>query len=69
MSKEYHVRTNIKDYQVITSIGIGSFLIEIKQMISEGWQPIGGISTTVANAASSEKYSSTIIYSQAMIKY
>ena len=64
----YHVKTAITDYQVITAMDTGNFLIEIKELLSEGWQPIGGISTAISNAPS-DKFSSTIIYTQAMIKY
>ena len=67
--KDYQVRTEIKDYQVVTAIGMGNLLIEIKQLIADGWQPLGGVSTTISNATPSEKYSATIIYSQALVKY
>ena len=37
----------------------------VKKHISEGWQPIGGVSVATENGEDSVKY----IYNQAMIKY
>lgn len=44
-----------------------NFLVEVKKYIKEGWQPLGGVSTSIGiNKETGEEY---YMFSQAMVKY
>lgn len=53
----------IIDYKVVESYSISSLEEEIKLLIKNGWEPLGGVSVT---CYSSPSY---FIYNQSLIKY
>jgi len=56
----------IAEYQVVTFIGTGELHAKVAELMSTGWQPHGGVSTTAAFGEFAGK--GVVIYSQAMIK-
>jgi len=61
--KKDRLRMNRKiiSYQVVESASLRFLQVDVKDLIADGWQPVGGL--VVSNAESSA------IYCQAMVQY
>ena len=62
----------VRDYVVITSSkGVENLESLIKENISSGWQPLGGVGATTVAKDSSDGSSPTpvVIFAQAMVLY
>jgi len=51
------------EYKLVEDYRIGAMEKTVKRLISEGWKPLGGISTTFA-----PEHDANFFYTQAMIK-
>ena len=54
------------EYKIVQDHDLNDFLRRVRSLFSDGWQPQGGVSLSVAVAEAEE--SVTTIYCQAMIK-
>lgn len=62
----------VRDYVVITSSkGVENLESLIKENISLGWQPLGGVGTTTVTKDTSDGSAATpvVIFAQAMVLY
>jgi hypothetical protein len=64
-------KRNINEYYVATTEGEDSIKQIVKHMISDGWQPLGGVSTVTQTRFDDilKCDSPYIIYSQVLVKY
>ncbi len=58
---------NIIDYKVVSTKGTAELEAEIKNQLQNGWQPLGGVSSTTA--VSNKTGTGVILFTQALVKY
>ena len=62
------------DYRIVTSSSPEQLVVKVKDLIKEGWKPVGGLQALVThkqNRYSGDQHKDTVYdveYSQAMIK-
>lgn len=68
--------THIVDYHVVTNVNIDGLMTEVKTAIRNGWQPIGGMTSTSHPTGGylelgpvGRGIKGTILFSQALVKY
>lgn len=61
---------NIKEYKLLSEIGLNEINKLVNEHISQGWAPLGGIGVNCWTEPFNEKTTATKTqYSQAMVKY
>ncbi len=58
----------IKDYKLVTELNAHTLIANVTSWISQGYYPIGGISTSVIQTVSSTNQTSQTLFSQALVK-
>ena len=57
----------VTDYMCVSDIDSADLTVKIAQLLSEGWQPLGGVTCTATVAYTMPTI--FIAYAQAMVKY
>ncbi len=62
---------NVSEYKLDSETGVEAFNKTVNEMINEGWQPFGGISSFFINLPTADggHVGLGVEYSQAMVKY
>ena len=63
------MNNKIKEYTVIGGNPLQDFLEKVNKAISEGWTPIGGVSSFMMDAKNDYERVFLTFFSQALVKY
>lgn len=62
----------VKEYDCI-AYPAEKFVVRVREMIAEGWQPLGGVSIAFGrvpiDSTGKQEYKEQFIYSQSLVKY